>query len=81
MKVDISFADSPLLSKESLLFMINNCASNATFTITLHPDVYAKCTRVDEGEGQYIGEWWEEIDEALGYAVESKNTNITLASA
>ena len=39
LKQDISFADSPLLSKESLLYMINNCASDATFTITLHPDV------------------------------------------
>ena len=81
LKVNISFPDSPLLSKESLLFMINNCASSVSFTITLHPDVYAKCTRVDEGEGQYIGEWWDEIDDALGGAVESKNTNITLASA
>lgn len=78
---NVSFEESTYFSKESLLYMINNCASNATFTITLHPDVYAKCTRVDEGEGQYEGEWWAEIDEALGYAVESKNTNITLASA
>ena len=81
LKHNIAFSDSSHLSKESLLYMINNCASNATFTITLHPDVYAKCTRVDEGEGQYIGEWWDEIDDALGGAVESKNTNITLASA
>lgn len=81
LKTNISFADSPLLSKESLLYMIENCASSVSFTITLHPDVYAKCTRVDEGEGQYIGEWWDEIDDALGGAVESKNTNITLASA
>lgn len=80
-KLNMSFSDSPLLSKESLLYMISNCASNVSFTITLHPNVYAKCTRVDEGEGQYEGEWWAEIDEALGYAVESKDTNITLASA
>lgn len=78
---NLGFPNSPLLSKESLLFMINNCASNASFTITLHPDVYAKCSRVDEGEEQYIGEWYDEIDAALGDAVELKNTNITLASA
>lgn len=81
MGVNISFADSPLLSKESLLYIIDRCANGKTFTITLHPDVYAKCTRVDEGEGQYEGEWWYEIDDALGCAIETKNTNITLASA
>jgi hypothetical protein len=80
-KTNISFANSPLLSKESLLYMIDNCASNVSFTITLHPDVYAKCTRVDEGEEQYEGEWWVDIDAALGYAVEGKGTKITLASA
>lgn len=80
-RVNLSFADSPLLSKESLLYMIDNCASGVSFTITLHPYVYAKCTRVDEGEGQYVGEWWEEIDDALGYAEEIKGTTITLASA
>ena len=72
-KTNISFADSPLLSKESLLFMINNCASNATFTITLHPDVYAKC--------QKSGEWYSEVNKALSTAQSGKTTTITLASA
>lgn len=43
---DISFADSPNLSKESLLFLINN-AGTATFTVTLHADTYAWAS-VDE---------------------------------
>lgn len=85
LSVNISFADSPLLSKESLLYMINNCASNATFTITLHPDVYAKCV-----EG---GEWYSSIDDEYGdytsdsvnkqiqLALTEKGTTITLASA
>lgn len=68
---DISFADSPLLSKESLLYMINNCTSSATFTITLHPDVYEKCNE----------EWLEDIDSALGTVENLKQTNITLAKA
>lgn len=68
---DISFADSPLLSKESLLYMINNCASGVSFTITLHPDVFEKCA----------DEWLEDIDRALGVADIQKQTNITLASA
>lgn len=68
---DISFADSPLLLKKSLLYMIDNCDSNAAFTITLHPDVYAKCQ----------AEWLEDIDKALGQAEAGKQTNITLARA
>lgn len=71
LKTSISFANSPLLSKESLLYMIDNCASNATFTITIHPDVWEKC---DE-------EWLEDIDSALGRADSDKQTNITLARA
>lgn len=42
----ISFADSPNLSRESLLYLINN-AGTATFTITLHADTYAWAS-VDE---------------------------------
>jgi hypothetical protein len=68
---NIVLSDSPLLSKESLLYMINNCASNATFTITLHPDVWDKCNE----------EWLEDIDSALGIADTDKQTYITLASA
>ena len=68
---DISFADSPLLLKKSLLYMIDNCDSYAAFTITLHPDVYAKCQ----------AEWLEDIDKALGQAEAGKQTNITLARA
>lgn len=71
LKHDISFADSPLLSKESLLYMIDNCASGVSFTITLHPDVDDKCQT----------EWLEDIDYALGRAEAAKNTNITLARA
>lgn len=72
-KTSISFEDSPLLSKESLLYMIRNCASNVTFTITLHPDVYAKC--------QESGEWYSEVNTALSTAQSGKTTTITLASA
>ena len=37
-----SFADSPLLSKASLLYMISNAAPTVAITITLHPDAYAR---------------------------------------
>ena len=58
--------DSPLLSKESLLSMINGSADGYTVTHTLHPDVYAKC--VDGGE------WFTEIQTAL-----ANKTNVSLA--
>ena len=71
---DISFAQSPL-SKESLLYLIDNCASGVSFTITLRPDEYAKCTDADNGE------WYDDVVNAIDTAVNSKNTTITLASA
>lgn len=73
LSANASFAYSPLLSKESLLYMMDNCASNVSFTITLHPEVYDKC--------QEFGEWYSEIDAALTAAQDDKNTIITLASA
>lgn len=69
---DVSFAQSPL-SKEPLLYMINNCASGVSFTITLLSDIYTKC---QEG-----GEWYSEVSTALSTALSDKNTTITLASA
>lgn len=58
--------DSPLLSKESVLSMINGSDNESTVTHTLHPDVYAKC--VDGGE------WFTEIQTAL-----ANKTNVSLA--
>lgn len=63
---DVSFADSPLLSKESLLYMIKNSVQGAEFTITLHPDVYQKAKE---------GEWEEEVTSAIN----DYGENITLA--
>ena len=60
--------DSPLLSKESVLSMINGSVDGNTVTHTLHPDVYAKC--VDGGE------WSVEIQAAL-----ANKTNVSLAKA
>ena len=60
--------NSPLLSKESVLSMINGSKDGVTITHTLHPDVYAKC--VDGGE------WSAEIQTAL-----ANKTNVSLAKA
>ena len=42
MKGNFSFKDSPLLSNESILFLINNEVATSAITITLHPDAYAR---------------------------------------
>lgn len=41
-KYDIRFSDSPLISLESLQFMITNAANTSPITVTVHADVYAK---------------------------------------
>ena len=38
----ISFSDSPLLSLESLQYLITNAANTSPITVTVHADVYAK---------------------------------------
>lgn len=38
---NVSFADSPNLSKDSILYMIQNSAAISAITITLHPTAYA----------------------------------------
>lgn len=41
-KQSISFLDSPLLSLESLQYLITNAANTSAITVTVHADVYAK---------------------------------------
>ena len=38
----VSLADSPLISKQSLLYVINKANPSSAITITLHPDAYAR---------------------------------------
>ena len=56
---NINISKSPNISKNTILYAINNVlkTSSKTITITLHPTVYEKCI-----EG---GEWYEEIQTAL----------------
>ena len=42
LSASISFSDSPLLSMESILYMIQNSEAKSTITITLHPEAFAK---------------------------------------
>lgn len=48
LKVNISFAYSPLISIESLQYLINNAANTSPITVTVHADVYTKIQ--DEGQ-------------------------------
>lgn len=41
-KYDISFSNSPLISLESLQYLITNAANTSPITVTVHADVYAK---------------------------------------
>ena len=50
LKKNIEFKDSPLLSKESLQYMVANSAAVSPITITLHADVY---TKVDSAEAEW----------------------------
>ena len=41
-KFSVSFPDSPLISLESLQYLITNAANTSPITVTVHADVYAK---------------------------------------
>lgn len=41
LKTSLSFKDSPLLSKESILYIVSNSEATSPITITLHADAYA----------------------------------------
>lgn len=42
LKISIPFSSSPLLSLESLQYLITNAANTSAITVTVHADVYAK---------------------------------------
>lgn len=69
LKQDISFADSPNLSHESLRYMIENCASNSIFTVQVHSDVYNKIWETEE---------WYDLVDLIEEVYETKNTDIDL---
>lgn len=47
---NVRFEDSPLLSLESLSYIVTNAVNQRVITITVHPDVYAKLTDPDNAE-------------------------------
>lgn len=43
-KASVNFKDCPLLSLESLQYLVTNADNSNAITITVHPDIYAKLT-------------------------------------
>lgn len=44
LQTSISFSDSPLLSLNSISYMVTNAANTSLITVTLHPDAYTRLT-------------------------------------
>lgn len=42
LKASVSFADSPLISKDSVVYIIKNASPSSAITITLHADAYTR---------------------------------------
>lgn len=58
LKTDISFSDSPLLSYESVKYLIDNAANTDPITVTVHGDVYAKLSGTASEYGDHTQEEW-----------------------
>lgn len=66
LSTNISFADSPRLSFDSIRYMVDNAANTGTITVIVHTDVYTKLTS--------LAAWQELLVDAL-------DKNITFATA
>lgn len=66
---DISFQDSPLLSYESLNYLVTNAANTAAITVTVHPTTYSYLTgtaQPTEEVGGTTEEWQALVTTAQG---------------
>lgn len=69
LKVDISFQDSPLLSYESLNYLVTNAANTAAITVTVHLTTYSYLTgtaQPTEEVGGTTEEWQALVTTAQG---------------
>lgn len=44
LSINIYLGDSPLLTQESISYLVDNAANTSAITVQIHPDVYAKLT-------------------------------------
>ena len=49
--INLSIADTPVLSLESVTYLVNNATNTSAITVTVHPEVYAKLT--DEANAEW----------------------------
>ena len=54
----VNFKDSPLLSYDSLKFLVDNAANTDPITVTVHGDVYAKLSGTASEYGDHTQEEW-----------------------
>lgn len=47
LKVNIPINESPLLTRDSILYLVNNAANTTPITVTLHPDALARLSEAD----------------------------------
>lgn len=69
LKLDISFQDSPLISYESLNYLVTNAANTAAITVTVHPTTYSYLTgtaQPTEEVGGTTEEWQALVTTAQG---------------
>lgn len=69
LKLDVSFQDSPLLSYDSLNYLVTNAANIAAITVTVHPTTYSYLTgtaQPTEEVGGTSEEWQALVTTAQG---------------
>lgn len=77
---NVSFPDSPLLSLESLQYMVNNASNTSAITITVHADVYAKLTG-DMTNAAAAALTPDELAQWMALVETAAEKNITFATA
>lgn len=68
LRTSLTFAHSPLLSLESLRYLVENAANTAAITVTVHAEVYAKLT--DPNNADWL---------AVNTAAQAKNISFATA--
>ena len=69
LKIDISLSDSPLISYESLNYLVTNAANTSAITVTVHPTTYSYLTGTAQPTAEVGGtteEWQALVTTAQG---------------
>lgn len=69
LKLDLSFAESPLISYESIKYLVDNAANTSAITVTVHPTTYSYLTGTAQPTAEVGGtteEWQALVTTAQG---------------